>query len=107
MSADNEGPEFEGIYIDHWEVARLVVLTGKRLFGIPPRLENWHTLFPLDFELPEPDWENLRPGRYFRMRVRGELSPEGHFGHRGWCTHELTVSEVLYCDETDDPWPLC
>lgn len=103
MSTEAEGTEFEGIYIDHWEVGRLVVVTGRRLFGLRPRLESWRILFPIGFELPELD----RPVRYFRMRVRGELSPEDHCGHRGWCSHELAVSEVIHCEETDDPWPLC
>jgi len=38
-----------GIYVAHWEVGRLVVETGRRFFGLLPRIEKWQAIFPSGF----------------------------------------------------------
>ena len=72
---------FTGIYVDHWEVARFVVETGKRFFGLLPKHDKWQPLFPESFQLPGSQYTTTtrRPAEYFRMTVKGTLGPKGPF----------------------------
>jgi hypothetical protein len=91
-----------GVYVAHWEAGRFVVETGRRFFGLLPRVEKWQPIFPPGFRLPKS--ENPRgPAKYFKMTVRGTLGPKGHFAHLGICTRQLTISEVVSCEETHRP----
>lgn len=97
--------EYVGIYVAHWEVARLVVSKGTRFFGLIQKVEFWHPVFPEGFVLPGMD--NTRSMReqcgYYRMKLRGELGPRGYFGHKGICRHQLRVTEVVHCEKTESP----
>jgi len=33
--------EYSGVFVAHWEVARFCVLSGRRCFGLLPRVELW------------------------------------------------------------------
>jgi hypothetical protein len=95
--------EFEGVYVAHWEVARFVIQTGRGFLG-RPRFEKWQARFPTTFVFPDADAHDRHSrGRTYRMRVRGRLGPKGQFGHRGICTRQLEVLEVLDCLETSSP----
>jgi hypothetical protein len=94
--------------VSHWEVARFCRVVGRRLFGLLPRVERWSVTFPPGFELPE--WRDKinfhsAGSRYYRMRLRGRLGPRGTYGHRGICSHVLSVTEVVSFEETTDPGP--
>jgi hypothetical protein len=105
IDAPAEIEEFEGVYVAHWEVARFAVQVGRGLFG-RPRIEKWQALFPGGFRLPGAEAPDRRsPGKTYRMRVRGRLSTAGRFGHRGICTRQLEIVEVLTCEETSSPGP--
>ncbi len=105
QNADTES-YFEGVYVSHWEIGRFAVIRGRRLFGLRPRVEKLYPHFPSDFGLPPLDFSSPDiPVRYYRMRVRGHLGPKGHFGHMGICRHELFISKVINCEETDNPGP--
>jgi len=96
----------EGVYVAHWEVGRFVVDAGAGPLGLWRRIEKWWPVFPGNFVLPpQPGAADQArgPARYFRMRVRGSVGPRGSFGHRGICTRELFISEVLDCEETSTP----
>lgn len=99
--------EFDVVYLAHWELGRIVAITGRRFFGLRPRVENWYPHFPP--ELP-PVMTNLKldrlSSRYFRLRVLGRLGPKGMFGHKGICSHELFITRIISCEETSDPGPL-
>lgn len=98
--------EFDGVYVAHWEIARFCVVTGRRFFGLRPRVERWHIPgFPAGFTLPTARKRD-NPSAAYRMKVSGRLGPPGQFGHRGICCRELRVSRVLSCQETDAPGPL-
>jgi hypothetical protein len=101
--SDNQ--TFTGIYVAHWEVARFVVETGRRFFGLFPRIEKWQPIFPEGFQLPATHTARTTrgPAEYFRMTVKGTLGPRGHFGHMGICSRQLTVSEVMACEKTEMP----
>jgi len=96
---------FEGIYVAHWEVPRFTVETARRFFGLLPKIEKWQPIFPEGFQPPmDRQTQTTRsPARYFRMKIRGTLGPEGHFGHKGICSRQLTISEVISCEETKTP----
>ena len=98
--------EYNGMYVEHWEVARFVVVTGRKLFGLLPRVEKWCAHFPEDFQLPHAGSEIRAAPRFYRMRVIGSLGPKGHYGHRGICDHELFISKVLAVEETNRPGPI-
>ncbi len=94
-----------GIYVDHWEAARFVVVTGRRFFGLLPKREKWQALFPEGFQLPgDGQPRTIRsPARYFRMTVKGAVGPKGRFGHMGICSRQLTIDAVLACEVIGDP----
>ena len=94
--------DFEGVYVAHWEASRFVVDAGRGPFGLWRRVEKWATQFPPDFAGVAPPERRSNP-RYFRMRVRGTIGPKGAYGHRGICSRQLQVSEVLACEETSTP----
>jgi hypothetical protein len=107
VTVPNEEQEFVGVLVIHWEVGRFCVVTGRRWFGLLPRVERWLPHLPADFSLEK---FGIRPGqrdgvRYLRLRVRGVLGPEGDFGHRGICSRELTITKVLEAHETTEPGP--
>jgi len=98
---------FEGIYVQHWEVARFAVVRGRKWFGLLPRIVLFSPVFDaqaLREHGVEPLTDNLGV-TYYRMTVRGRLGPPGSFGHMGICRHELHVDEILKCEKTDDPGP--
>jgi hypothetical protein len=101
----NDTELFTGIYVNHWEVARFGVKTGRRFFGLLPRLEKWQPLFPEGFQLPgnQSACSTRRPSEYYSMTVRGTLGPKGHFGHIGICSRQLTIVEVVSCERTEMP----
>ena len=41
------------------------------------------------------------PPIYLHLKVRGTLSPEGHYGHLGSYSHSLELAEVLSCRLAD------
>lgn len=96
--------EYEGIYVLQWEVSRLVITSGRKLFGMVTKKEKWLPVFPSDFSFPF-SMESLRgtPGKFYRLRVRGVLGEKGSFGHRGACSRQISVSEVLLCQQIEDP----
>ncbi len=99
--------EFDGVYVQHWEVARFAIVTGRRFFGLFPRV----VLLSPDFPEGALEAHGIQPltgrveGGTYRMTLRGKLGPRGSYGHRGICSHELHVEEILSCEETDDPGP--
>lgn len=99
----NNSQVFTGIYVAHWEVARFVVETGRRFFGLLSKREKWQPLFPEGFHLPGSQCTHTtrRPAEYFPMTVKGTLGPKGHFGHVGICSRHLTISEVISCQRTE------
>lgn len=105
VEAGSPVQNYEGIYVAHWEVARFVVSKGRRFFGLIEKVEFWQPIFPAGFRLPEmDDTRSIRKqSGYYRMRLRGELGPRGHFGHKGICRHQLRVVEVVCCEKTHAP----
>ena len=101
----NDAHLVNGIYVDHWEVARFVVETGRRFFGLLPRLEKWQPLFPEGFQFPgsRPARTTGRSPEYYRMTVKGILGPRGHFGHKGICSRQFTILVVVSCERTETP----
>ena len=103
MRPSDETRVFDGFYVAHWEVARFVTTVGKRWFGLLPRTESWQAHFPADFALPDADAHaRAAAGRTYRMSVRGRLGPDGHFGHKGICSRELFIDEVLSCERSSE-----
>jgi hypothetical protein len=37
LKSDDE-QEFEGVFVAHWEIARFVVVRGRKFFGMLPRV---------------------------------------------------------------------
>ena len=71
-------PEYEGVYVAHWEVARFAVVQGRFLGWLWRRVEKWAPHFPDNFELPNSAVDSPTPRgppRFYRMRVRGQLGP--------------------------------
>lgn len=101
----NDPQLFTGIYVAHWEIARFVIKTGKRFFGLLPKIEAWQLRFPEGYQLPESQATHNRrcPPEYFRMTVRGTLGPKGNFGHKGICSRQLNVLEVVSCEKIERP----
>jgi len=98
--------EFSGIFVAHWEVARFCVVSGRRLFGLLPRVEKYEPHFPpCALDNVGINVSRQGPQRHFRMRVLGYLGPRGTFGHHGICSHQLFVSEIVESVETSDPGP--
>lgn len=98
--------EISGVYVMHWEVARFVVVNGRRFFGLFPAVEKWRPHFPEDFKFPGDKSPLGRSGvRYYRMKVIGILGEPGRFGHMGICKREVFIEQVLECDETHNPGP--
>lgn len=98
--------EFHGVYVDHWEAPRFVVDVGRGPLGLWRRVELWMPRFPdsVASQLRRAAHEDRRGSpRYYRMRVRGRLGPEGRFGHKGMCSRELHVTEILESKETEKP----
>lgn len=98
-STDVEVGEYVGVFVSHWEIARFVVRVGAGPLG-RPQVEAWSAHFPSGFELPHPPDDRHSPPRYFQMRVVGRLGPRGRFGHKGLCTREIHVDEVVSWSET-------
>lgn len=99
-----ESEKISGKFVEHWEVPRFAVQVGTRFLGLLPRIEKWQAIFPPGFALPasvQPT-KDRPPPRCFKMVVSGTVSPQGHFGHNGICRRQITVSEVLSCEETTD-----
>jgi hypothetical protein len=97
---------FDGVYVRHWEVMRFAVVTGKWFFGLFTKVEKLYPRFREGaLEAQGIEGVTRGPGRTYRMKVRGKLGPRGSYGHRGICSHELHVEEILSCEETDDPGP--
>ena len=105
----DEERAFAGVYVPHWEVARFCVVTGRRFFGLLPRVERWRVVrFPDGFALrawSDPSTFRESRGRAYRMTVVGRVGPRGRFGHKGICSRELHVVRVVSCEETTAPGP--
>ena len=95
------------MFVAHWEVARFCVVTGRRFFGLLPRVERWQPHFPHGFRLETYGVHVSRngPAQYLFMRVLATLGPKGAFGHMGICSRELAIVRVLEAHETTDPGP--
>jgi hypothetical protein len=99
--------EFAGVYVEHWEVSRLSIEVGRRLWGLLPKRERWQAHFPPDFRVPEEDkqTESLRRrrSRFFRIRFIGVPSEVGRFGHKGFCHRKVDIKRVLEMAEINNP----
>ena len=72
----NGEAEFTGVFVAHWEAARIEINAGRWLFGLLPNREYWDPEFPSGFEAPLGDIT-----RVFRIRFIGTPSERGRYGH--------------------------